>query len=273
MLRKQLIYKNSTLFYTKVGYGEKVSFCFHGYGENAESFSFLSKYFSEEYCFIALDLPFHGQTVWSEGLLITPEELKEIVFFILEKENIQIVENNLTLIGFSLGGRVALSLFELIPKNINKLILLAPDGLKMNFWFWLATQTFLGNKLFSFTMKNPYWYFQLLKIMNRAGFVNNSVYKFVHAYINNEKVRTELYTRWTAFRRLIPSIKKIKTLILENQTSTRLIYGKHDRIIRFERAQIYRKGIEQYCELRIINAGHQVLNEKHVAEIQRALLH
>jgi pimeloyl-ACP methyl ester carboxylesterase len=45
------------------------------------------------------------------------------------------------LMGFSLDGRIALSVLELMPAGVSRLVLLAPDGLKINFWYWLSTQT------------------------------------------------------------------------------------------------------------------------------------
>jgi pimeloyl-ACP methyl ester carboxylesterase len=207
-------------------------------------------------------------------LIFTVDNLKKIIDLIIQKESLsgQISEHKFSLMGYSLGGRVALSLYEQIPGNISKLILLAPDGLKVNFWYWLATQTYLGNRLFAFTMKNPKWYFKLLNAFHYLGFVNNSIYKFVKAYIDDEQVRNELYSRWTSFRKIKPSIPKIKQQITEFNTDILFIYGRHDRIIRYERAERFIKGIENQCDLNIINAGHRVLNKKHAGEILAALL-
>ncbi len=258
-----------------MGSGLLPCFCFHGYGENAQTFLFLEKIAGTTHCFIAIDLPFHGSTSWKEDLVFTVEDLKEIIALILKIELLYLPgsENQFTLMGFSLGGRVALSLYETMPDKIGKMILLAPDGMRVNFWYWLATQTMLGNKLFAFTMKQPYWFFILLKAIHKTGLVNNSIYKFVQVYINNEKVRLELYSRWTAFRKLKPDLPAIKTKIVEYKTSVRFIYGKHDRIIRYERATPFMNGIEEQCNLNLLNAGHQVLNEKYADEIRTALLH
>ena len=114
--------------------------------------------------------------------------------------------------GFSLGGRIALTLFQLIPEKVDRIVLLAPDGLKVNFWYWLSTQTFLGNKLFAFTMKKPGWFFGFLKMLNKLGMVNASVFKFVNYYIGNPEIRQALYVRWTAMRKLKPYLKKVKSL-------------------------------------------------------------
>jgi len=66
--------------------------------------------------------------------------------------------------------------------------------------------------------------------------------------------------------------KKIKKAINETQTTVRLMYGKHDRIILPVVGERFRKGIEDYCTITIIAAGHQVLHEKHVAEILNLIL-
>lgn len=261
-----LSYKNSRIASHSFGSGKKPVLCIHGYGETAESFAFLEKYAGNDYKFYALELPFHGQTEWKEGLNFAVDDLMNIL-----QEITELKDKQFTLMGFSLGGRVALSLYEAIPQRIEKLILLAPDGLTVNFWYWLTTQTIIGNKLFRFTMNYPHWFFLFLKFFNKIGVVNASVFKFVNFYIGNTEVRDQLYQRWTTFRKLKPSLKKIKLQISGFQTPVKLIYGKYDRIILPSRGKRFQKGIENYCSLVIIPSGHHVLHENHVKEILSAL--
>lgn len=236
--------------------------CFHGYGETAGSFEFLGRYAGNEYSIYAIDLPFHGYTKWNEGLIFTPHDLETIIFSIIENK-----ENKWTLMGFSLGGRIALSLYQSIPERFSRMILLAPDGLKVNFWYWLATQTKAGNRFFHFTMKHPGWFFGLLRVFDKLRLVNKSIFKFVNYYIGEKTVRDELYKRWTALRKLQPHIKKIKALVIKHKTIVQLVYGRHDRIILPVVGEKFRKGIENYCSLHILEGGHQVLHEKFVKEL------
>ncbi len=268
-----LNYKNSRISYYRFGAGPKLVFCFHGYGEEASVYGFLEKYAGDKFSFISIDLPFHGKTEWKEGLNFLNNDLQQIIKEILIKDNQQRTAGNqqLSLLGFSLGGRMALSLYQAQPSTIEKMVLLAPDGLKVNFWYWLATQTWAGNKFFALTMRKPGWFFGFLKLLNKLGFVNASIFKFVNYYIGNKEVRQQLYNRWTALRKLKPSLKKIKNAIRENNTSVRLVYGKHDRIILSSVGEKFRKGIEEQCTLAVIPSGHQVLHEKHVKEIMLAL--
>lgn len=265
----QLSYKRSTIGYYRFGKGPSPAICFHGYGEDGTSFAFLEKYASDQFSFIAIDLPFHGKTEWNEGLNFPNSDLLQIIKEILEKEYLKLNTQNLklTLLGFSLGGRIALSLYQELSNKTERMMLMAPDGLKINFWYWLSTQTGLGNRLFRYTMKHPGWFFGFLKLLNKLGMVNASIFKFVNYYIGDRDVRRLLYERWTCLRKLKPHIKRIKLFIRNNKTKTRLIYGKHDRIITTARGNKFTKGIEELCTVTIIQSGHQVLHEKHVAEL------
>ncbi|MBL7744739.1 MAG: alpha/beta hydrolase [Chitinophagaceae bacterium] len=275
MERHQLTYKGSQVSYLRFGVGSKTAFCFHGYGEEAATFSFLEKYAGNEYTFYAIDLPFHGQTIWNEGYDFSLKDLREIINTIqtVDDHSPETTCRHITLIGFSLGGRVALSLYQTQPANIDKLVLLAPDGLKINFWYWLSTQTQIGNRLFALTMKKPRWFFGFLQLLNKLRLVNSSIFKFVNYYIGDPEVRELLYARWMVLRKLKPGLESIRSLVRNHKTSVRLIYGEHDRIILPVRGEKFRKGIEGYCTLSVIHSGHQVLHEKHVKEILPALLY
>ncbi len=267
-------YKNSTINYYRFGHGPKTALCFHGYGENGKAFSFLTKYLENQYTFYAIDLPFHGETIWDEGLNLTTCDLQQITNGIFEKhenDKPQTTNHKLTLIGFSLGARITLQLYQAMPENVEKMILMAPDGLKVNFWYWLATQNRIGSRVFKFTMRHPAWFLTLLKMLNELKLVNTSIFKFVNYYIGDEQVRKELYERWMTLRKIKPGIKMVKQLIPLQPTSTKLLYGRYDKIILPARGEKFRKGIEAYCDLITIASGHQLLHEKHAGEIIKSL--
>jgi pimeloyl-ACP methyl ester carboxylesterase len=273
MKQELITYKSSQISYFCFGSGPKVAICFHGYGEEATSFAFLDKHAGNQYTFYSVDLPFHGKTEWNEGLVFTHTDLQQIVEKITDENNhnLQTPNFKLTLIGFSLGGRVALSFLQAHPEKVEKLILLAPDGLKVNFWYWLATQTSLGNKFFAFTLQHPGWFFGFLKLMNKLRLVNTSIFKFVTYYIGDADVRRLLYQRWTTLKKLKPDLVRIKSYIQKENIPVRLIYGKHDRIILSSLGEKFKKGIEEQCTLSVIHSGHQVLHEKNAVEIVDSL--
>ncbi len=270
---KKITYKDSVISYLRWGAGPRPLLCFHGYGENAASFSLLEPLAGNEFSLIAIDLPFHGHTVWNSGLLFTANDLVEILWQILRVENLSGEGNSIkfSLAGFSLGGRISLCLLEAWPENVDRLVLIAPGGLKVNFWYWLTTQTFIGNRLFRFTMKNPGWFFGFLKLMNRLRLVNASIFKFVNYYIANPDMRTILYRRWTCLRKLKPSLSNIKKKIIRHKIPVRLLYGKYDRIILPVVGERFKKGLDN-CTIAVLECGHQIIREKNMDDI-RASLH
>jgi pimeloyl-ACP methyl ester carboxylesterase len=237
-------------------------FAFHGYGESAAAFTFLGEAIGDDFTLVAIDLPFHGQTEWNDGLFFDPQDL----LFVLRGIETELTSSQPAtgdaapppathlpgwwLLGYSMGGRIALQLLQDSPQLIDKLVLLAPDGLKLNPWYWLATQTRPGNILFRATMRRPGWLFLLLRLGNALRLVNPSVYKFTVQYINDDQVRQELYTRWTTMRGFRPRLAVIADIIREKQLPVRLVYGRYDRIIRWESAEKFRKrDIAATCHL------------------------
>lgn len=259
----------SCIQYSCCGTGPKLLFCFHGYGESANSFAFLEHALGKDYTLVAIDLPFHGQTDWREGLFFDPRDLLTL----LEEITARLPgrERPWTLLGYSMGGRVALHLLQLAPQNIDKLVLFAPDGLQMNPWYWLATQTGPGNRLFRFTMAHPAWFFFLLRAGNALKCVNPGIYKFTIRYIDDIKVRQDLYARWTTMRGFRPKLPVIRDIIRSRNISIRLVFGHYDRIIRAERGERFRRGIESHSTLRILPTGHQLLQPGNLEIIQEAI--
>lgn len=274
MQPQYLPYKSSQIAWYRFGNGARMVLCFHGYGENGTAFSFLAHLAGKEYSFLAIDLPWHGHTKWLETKALEPADLLHICLQLLSQNGSDADTSKpaFSLLGFSLGGRVALQLYQLLPTQTERLVLLAPDGLKVNFWYWLSTQTWLGNRLFAYTMKKPSWFFGLLRLFNRLGWVNSSIFKFVNYYIGNEEVRHLLYARWHCMRRIKPQLKQIQKEIKENKTPVRLLYGRHDRIILPDRGYKFCKGIDSWCRISIIESGHQVLHEKHGKAIAESLM-
>jgi len=252
-----LLYKSSRIHYRKGGNGSRLLLCFHGYGESSESFSFLEGPLSADFTLLAIDLPFHGQTDWKGGLYFPPEDLLAIIDQIINM--LALPATAWTLMGYSMGGRVALQLLQNVPEKIRKAVLIAPDGIRVNKWYWLATQTKPGNRLFRWTMKKPGWFFFILRAGNALKLVNRSVYKFTAHYIGDTRVRDALYKRWTTMRGFRPDLEMIRREVLNKHIRIEMLYGRYDRIIRWERATIFLRGMEPCADLVILDTGHQLL--------------
>lgn len=259
---RSIKYKQSNIFFHRFGEGEKILFCFHGYGEDAQSFTFLENILGKEYTLIALDLPFHGRTNWKDGLLFTGNDLVKIINLI-----VVLPDQKITILGYSMGGRVALKLLQIVPNKIEKIILIAPDGLHHNIWHRLSTQTLVGNKLFAYTMRRPFWMFTLMKVLYRFHLFNKSIFNFVHYYLDDANSRMQLFKRWTTMRRYNANLGLLKKIIKKNKIPIQIMFGKYDRIILTKSGNKFKKNIDDFVTIKEIEAGHQLLKSKFANDI------
>jgi esterase/lipase len=140
-------------------------------------------------------------------------------------------------------------------------VLIAPDGLKFNFWNYIATHTWAGNKLLNYTVRNPAWFLKVLNFAEKSGLVNRSVTSFVHYYMDDAQQRLVLYQRWTTMRKFFPKLATIKRIINKHKIKTRMMFGRHDNIIPLVGGERFLAGIEENASLRVVNLAHHLLNE------------
>ncbi|HEX4957181.1 MAG TPA: alpha/beta hydrolase [Lacibacter sp.] len=261
-------YEQATFSYLKGGSGKEILVCLHGFGEEAASFAFLEKHLGDAFTIYAIDFPWHGETEWHKTLTFPTKGM----MLLLEKMIDDYKYKKIHLLCYSMGGRVGLSLLERIPQQIETATFLAPDGLKVNFWYWLATQTWLGNGLFRYTMQYPYWFAWLVDLLKRMGWINMSVAKFVHAYIDNKTMRDDLYHIWTTMRKFRPHLQQVKQEIIKHRIPVLLLFGEYDRVILPENGIRLQKGAEPFVRVTVLKSGHQLLKEKNAAIIVQALI-
>lgn len=99
-----------SLHYEITGQGPTLLFL-HGFGVSHRIWRQQSKFFSQRYQVIALDLPGHGQSSWQE---VTLQCIAEDVEFLLRHLNCR----EIGIIASSFGGLVALKFFELNKERV-----------------------------------------------------------------------------------------------------------------------------------------------------------
>lgn len=259
-------FRSSDLHYLRWGKGPEWLFCFHGYGEDSRSFVCLEKALADAYTVIAIDLPFHGETEWREGLILEPADLLALV------NQLRPAGQPFHLMGYSMGGRVALQLLQLVPDQVRSMVLVAPDGLHKKIWQKLATHSSLGNRLFKQVMDRPQWLLGTLDLATRLGLYNPNLLKFVHYYLDEREAREMLYQRWTTMRKFNPDKKRLQQLIKQHKIPMNLVFGRYDRVILTRYGTAFSQNSEGYISITELQAGHQLLREKYAAEIVKCLI-
>ncbi|KYP16418.1 alpha/beta hydrolase [Flavihumibacter sp. CACIAM 22H1] len=262
-----LHYKKQEIHYKIVGKGPKWVLALHGYGETGSAFFALAAELEQEYRFICPDLPLHGVTSWEKDQPFHPADLAALV---TEWKRIHEIDR-LILAGYSMGGRLASCLVTLSPAAIEELWLLASDGYHTNPWYWLATQTATGNRLFRATMANPGWLLGLMKAARFLRLLDPVLHKFALQFLEKEKNRTDLYHRWTFYRYFRPVKQPLKDALLKEPLFIRQYFGKFDRIIPVSHGKWITRHLPHLSETIIFNCGHRLLDPSIVPGIAAAL--
>jgi pimeloyl-ACP methyl ester carboxylesterase len=262
MQEGKVAYKDNIIVYKKYGTGDRYIVCFHGFGQAAYRWGILEPYLGDSFTLIAFDLPFHGNTQWNEKENFTVEKLVEVIK--------QVLPHNLEkfcLLGYSMGGRIVLRLLQQIPKQIEKVVLLAPDGLHKNFWYRFATHTVVGRNLFYRSMKNPRLLFSLAKKLRARGAISKGQYDLAEYYMSNEMSRMAIYHRWMGTRHFQPDLNLIRRLIVKHHIPVVMVFGKHDKIIVADKGILFTKGLEKYATVKLLDVGHYFLREAYASLI------
>jgi pimeloyl-ACP methyl ester carboxylesterase len=176
-------------------------------------------------------------------------------------------DEKISLLGFSMGGRIALHLTQVFASQIERVVLLAPDGLKFNFWHWFSTHTWLGNRLFDYTMHHPGWLLKTVAFAEKRGLLSKNITSFVLYYLEDREERFILYRRWIIMRKFKPHLRSLKKIIARNNIKLRMLFGSYDRVIHSAGGHAFLKTIEEYATVKIIDAGHDLLREWHSSAI------
>lgn len=262
----QITYKKSVINYYRFGSGLQLLFCFHGYGASGYQFHLLEKKLEAKFTVIAIDFPFHGSTVWKENKELSMDDLLKILEAIISSSGLEYNEKlRFSLLSYSMGGRIALSLFQKIPEQIECVGLIAPDGLHVNFWYGLSTRTWLGKKWFRYNMHNPKGLHSLLKLGTKTKLLDVKLMKLVHYYMYDKEERLKLYNRWTTMRQFRPHLKSIKALSDNYNVPLRFLFGKNDPLILSKRSVVFEAA--ENVKIKVIDAGHSLMLPKYVNEI------
>lgn len=257
-------HQQARLHYTRTGTGTRVMLAFHGFGQSRTHFRPLAAQWSGEFTVYSFDLFYHGQSFWGDRHKpLTKQAWKELLSGFLAQHNI----SRFALAGFSLGGKFVLATLESFPDRVTELVFMAPDGIKTNFWYSLATYPTWTQRIFRSTVTRPILFQKTALWMRRLRIVDKGVLRFAQSQMDTREKRHRVYFSWMVFRELFFDMNHIAALINANRIPVRLFLGRHDKIITARNMQRL-LGKVPGSELIVLESGHSRLLES-VAEYYR----
>jgi len=263
---KRLKFENTVINYRVFGHGSKVLLAFHGYGQDGNSFKILADVMSE-YSFYAFDLFFHGDSRIkgiSDERLLTNEMWGRILELFLKREHI----DNFELLGFSMGGKFVFSTLVAFPNRINKINLIAPDGVKNVRWYSLATGSRVMRAFFRRVVIKPQPFFSFLRISRVFGLANPRMVKFAEREMDVVSKRKRVYNTWANFRYLKVRLSRITFMINHYNIPVSFYFGKHDKVITRKHVNPLIRSLNKK-NVHVLNSGHSTLIQSVAAYVQK----
>lgn len=238
----------------EAGEGPDVLLCLHGYEQRKELFLPLFEQIPPGWRVVLLDLPLYGQTQWHDyEQAMTADFLADFWAAFAERY----AGSRLHLFGFSMGGKVALSLQSSVRRGAVSMSLMAPDGIRSNFWHRLI-RTPLGLRLNDWLDRHPQWILTPSAYLHKLKLLDSLSYRVVKLSYQTDAARERKSRQLRLYAPLKVDFAKLKA---QKQTRWFLVWGKNDKILRSSLAQVFLRLLPK-TQLYIIEGGHMLIQEK-----------
>ena len=223
------------LHYNILGHGPNVLLAFHGVGQTGRRcYEPFARHLGDYYTIYAFDLFHHGKSKGVSGTddfsdrdVVTKAFWKKLVQGFIQEKNIA----RFDVAGFSLGGRYALATAEALPERLDRLILIAPDGVVDHPLFGLATRFAPTRRLYRRLSDNPQPLFAAADLAHKARLLPEKMVSFVRYAMGTPEQRQRIYRSWVSLREFSFSTVKLYELLEKNGVDVWLFVGKYDPII------------------------------------------
>lgn len=231
---------------------------FHGFGQTQAYFSSLAATVAREYTVYSFDLFYHGHSQWADSQRpITKEFWHELMAAFLAEERIE----GFSLAGFSLGGKFVLATFEAFPERTHDILFIAPDGIRTNFWYSLATYPAWARNYFKRVVDKPDSLLKFFELLNRFQVVDAGLVRFASYHMQIRHQRERVYHTWMMSRHLQFKMAKIASLINKHDVKVKMFIGRFDKIMTQRNMQHLLKHLRDY-DLQVLETGHSMLIDK-----------
>jgi len=259
------------LFLEKFGHGPEILIAFHGFGQHAGIYKVFEPILEEKYTVYSIEHFHHGRSFYPsnkrKSAPFSADILRGLIDTLLSTEQI----GRFSLMGYSLGGKTALQTLEMFPEKVNRLILLAPDGVIESGWYKFVSRNAAGEFMYKSFIRRPGIMFGLMKGMTRIGAVSEKEYKFATGQLDSEEKRKLIYYTWRSYSLIRPHLSKIKQQINHYGIPSFIITGKYDTVLNPRIGETFISGLHDSCRHIEIAASHDLLRHKTMETLKEVI--
>lgn len=254
----QFSHNGLTIAHRTFGHGPVPVIGFHGYGGSTNDFAPFEAALAAKCTIHAFDIWFNGASVWPLDRPISdplrPEELTDLVRTYMDAHGI----DRALYMGFSLGGRLAMTLMERLPERSRGMLLLAPDGLVRNPWYRALSRYGWGRALYQRFQDKPEGWFRTVDVLHRLKLVTDKRHSFLRFHTENKAKRQLVHDVWLSLRLLEPDLDTVVTNLRAQDLHAHLYMGRFDSVIKLPWGKRFERRAPERIHLHVLETGHQV---------------
>ncbi len=253
-------YKQLRIRYIKAGEGRHLILAFHGFSRTPEEFLPLMKGRENDYTLLSFYLPGHATAEPLESKNI------DVIWWCKLMENLidEHQAENVTVLGYSLGGRIALHTCMLWGLKNYKLLLLAPDGIKVHPLQRIAMQYNWGMRIFGWVMKHPKTTITLCRVFAALKMMDRGQHQFLSRQFKEESKRRTIEKVFPLFRFFLSDADSIREFISRRSDSIRIFLGERDGVIPPNVAENLSTKVRADVVKILPDVGHDLLSESNM---------
>lgn len=161
-----------------------------------------------------------------------------------------------TLLGYSLGGRVALSWWARQPERFSRVVLMAPDGLVKNPGYRFAVDTRLGRAWLNQSERQRERIVRRMGWLRRCGLLPEHFYQFSLFHLETAAMWNMVIDCWLSLRRFWPpDHRALKRMAAAHPGVLEAHFGERDKVIPPRNA----RGLDGVCPVHFYPCGHGLL--------------
>lgn len=240
-----------------MGDGAHPLIALHGFGQTGALFLPLKESLGKRYTIYSFDFAWHGKTQWNETHALTKPAFIRMLDEFMRQHHCK----KISLLGFSMGGRVMLSLIPDIAEKLEDVILIAPDGIEERFYYRSFMSGKTGQSVFREILRHPKLLIAAADAFSKIGLTKKYVADYLKNYWADEGKREKLFSVWLSMRTYRVNLGKIRAASEKHPVRIFLLWGSHDRMIPSRLAHHFKEKVPR-CKLKMIDGGHFIVNEK-----------
>lgn len=261
-----LPYGASSIHVLKMGQGPKVMLAFHGFSELAAGFADIAPALAETHTLYAFDFPFHGRTDWQEDHDMDTKDLQAIIRQLAEKEGF----TRFGLMGFSMGGRLCLSVAEAFLSVLDGVWLIAADGIRTHKVFNIATYPVWGRWVFKWVMKRPQFFFRVVNGLYKMRLLSKFLYDFTHNHMDTVAKRNRIFHTWISLKNFVPNVPVVQQQLIDHNIPVHLFFGERDEVIPPQVGEAFARGVP-HATYDLVPKGHKLVHPILIPYLQKYL--